>query len=463
MNTHLTSPERYGLRLRVVEAGCRSHAVHPDLETIVEIGKEIAFVPDALDTYDYEGWRPIHHDLLVVSAAVEYADRCTARRVKRWSRDFNITVPVIEVAVWLKPEVQASLRAALRHLTGDDWQFRFVPWEGRSVLEGRQRSFPFGTERDFVIAYSDGLDSRCVSQMSGNGSNAVCVRVTKHRHSLKVGDQPFDQIPFRVSVPSSRESSARSRGFKFAAVTAIAAQLTGLSRIVVPESGQGALGPVLLPLHNVYADYRNHPTYFRKMERFIKAVLGHDLCYEQPRLWNTKGETILAYRRATNKAVDELFETRSCWQQRWNTKMDGKLRQCGLCAACLLRRMSMHAAGIEEPEHTYVIADLTVPSFRDVLSGSENMYQSRTMAEYGSVGARHLQQLADMADLPDADLKVRAFEIALATGELQDDVLKNLRNMLQTHAKEWRAFMAAQGQQSFLRSWTQGGRHGRPE
>jgi hypothetical protein len=262
-------------------------------------------------------------------------------------------------------------------------------------------------------------------------------------------------------VPSSRECNVRSRGFKFAAVTAIAAQLTGLTRIVVPESGQGALGPVLLPLHEVYADYRNHPTYFRKMERFTKAVLGHDVRYDQPRLWNTKSETISAFRLATNKAVEELFETRSCWQQRWNAKMDGKLRQCGLCAACLLRRMSMHAAGIEEPQHTYVIADLTVPSFREALPSGKKVRLSRSMAEYGSVGARHFQQLADMADLPDAGLNVHAFEIARATGEAQDEVLKKLRNMLLTHGQEWRAFMAAQGLQSFLRSWTKGGRYGR--
>lgn len=463
MNAHLTNPGHYDLTLRVVEAGRRYQRVRSGSAAIAEIGKEIVFDPDVLDTYDYEGWKPIHHDLLVVSAAVEYADRRTARRISRWARDFNITVPVVEVATWQRPEVQTSLRAALRHLTGDNWQFSFVPLQSQDALGARQRSLPFGTERSFVIAYSDGLDSRCVAKIYGNGSAAICVRVTKHRHSLKKGDEPFDQIPFRIDVPSSRESNVRSRGFKFASVTAIAAHLTGLSRIVVPESGQGALGPVLLPLHNVYADYRNHPTYFRKMERFIKAVLGHEVRYDQPRLWSTKGETISAFRLATNKAVDELFETRSCWQQRWNAKMDGKLRQCGLCAACLLRRMSMHAAGIDEPGNTYVIANLTVSAFADALPDKKKVRLSHTMAEYGSVGARHLQQLANMADLPDADLKVHAFEIARATGEAQDDVLKNLRNMLLTHAKEWRAFMAAQGKQSFLRSWTDGGRHGRSE
>ena len=463
MKLDLTIPERYGLALRVVEAGRKHYRARSGAEEIAEIGAEIVFDPEVLDTYHFDGWKPIHHDLLVLSASIEYADRRKARRITRWARDFTITVPVVEISTWQQADVQTSLRAALGHLTGDDWQFRFVPWQGRSVLAERQRMLPLGTDRSFVIAYSNGIDSRCVSMIVGDGGGAVRVHVARYRRSENEGDEPFDQIPFKVEVPSSRECSVRTRGFKFAAVTAIAAHLTGLRKIVVPESGQGALGPVLLPLHNMYADYRNHPTFFRKMERFISSVLEHEVRYEQPRLWNTKGETILAFRQATNKKVDVLFKTRSCWQQRWNAKLDGKLRQCGLCAACLLRRMSMHAAGLEEPQDTYVVADLSAPTFEYSVPGGRRMRLSKTMVQYGSVGARHLQQLADMSSLPDDDLKVHAFEIARATGEPRDDALKNLKKMLENHAEEWRAFMAAQGEQSFLRRWTKGGRYDRSE
>ncbi|MFN7883227.1 MAG: 7-cyano-7-deazaguanine synthase [bacterium] len=452
----------YGLTLHVVEQGRKvSRRTQKHCHT-AEIDKDLVFEADALDTYNYEGWKPIHHDLLVLSASVEYADRRCGRRIGKWSRNLRITVPVSELETWRRKDVADRLHGALRHLTGDAWEISFVKWEGAAIVGARQRSLGFGTDRQFIIAYSDGLDSRCVAKLCGGIGAAVCVRVTKNKHALKKGDEPFDQIPFKVHVPSSRESSVRSRGFKFAAITAIAAHLTGLERIVVPESGQGALGPVLLPLHNVYADYRNHPTYFRKMEQFIKAVLGHAVRYEQPRLWATKGETVEAYRRSTNEPVDELFETRSCWQQRWNAKTGGRLRQCGLCAACLLRRMSMHAAGITEPADTYVIADLTVPEFSMALPKGK-VRLSGTMVEYGSVGARHLQQLADMAALPDERLRRHAFEITQATGEPEAQTLGRLRTMLVAHAKEWRAFMAAQGEQSFLRSWTEGGRNGRSE
>lgn len=159
MNTHVTSPENYGLTLRVVEAGGRRHPVHSGSAAIAEIGKEIIFDPDVLYTYDYEGWKPIHHDVLLVSAAVEYADRRIARRTSRWARDFNITMPVVEVATWQRPELQASLRAALRHLTGDDWQFTFVPWQGQGVLGARQRSLP--SARSGVMGWTPAVCLRC--------------------------------------------------------------------------------------------------------------------------------------------------------------------------------------------------------------------------------------------------------------------------------------------------------------
>jgi len=456
-------PQRYGLTLCVTERGRKARRACPKSAVIAEIENDIVFNADILDTYDYEGWKPIHHDLLVVSAAVEFADRRCARRISGWSRDFRVIVPVYALATWRRKEVRESLCAALRQLTGDHWEFEFVQWEGGTHNGSRQRSLPFGNNKKFAIAYSDGLDSRCVSSLCDDGDAAVCVRVAKNRQRLKKGDRPFDQIPFRVNVPNSRESSVRSRGFKFAAITAIAAQLSRLGKIVVPESGQGALGPVLLPLHNIYADYRNHPTYFRKMERFIKALLGYDVKYEQPRLWSTKGQTISAYLGTPGNTEADLLDTRSCWQQRWNAKLGGKLRQCGICAACLLRRMSMHAAGIKEPADTYVISDLTVPQFAEAVPKSNALRRSHTLVEYGSVGTRHMQHLADMAEWPDDQLAEHAFEIARVIGTTEMEALENLRKLLVSHAHEWRAFLTAQGEESFLKSWTEGGCYGRSE
>jgi 7-cyano-7-deazaguanine synthase in queuosine biosynthesis len=451
--------KQYGLNLVVTDSASKRQKIQDDRQ-LVEIGGQIRFDAAALDTYNYQGWKPLHHDLLVLCAAIEFADRRCARRLSQWSRLLSITVPVQQLGTWQKPKVQETLRDALRQLTGDEWNITFVQGNGAPANSSRQRALPFGNGKEFAIAYSDGIDSRCVSGLYDRNDNAIRVRVTKSRDRLKKGERPFDLIPFHVKPKPSPENSVRSRGFKFAAITAIAGHLSGVAKIIVPESGQGALGPVLLPLHNIYPDYRNHPVFFRKMEAFVAALLGFSIAYEQPRLWSTKGQTISDYLAQPGKTLESVVTTRSCWQQRWNARLGGKLRQCGLCAACLLRRMSMQAAKVNEPEDAYIVTDLAAETFEAALPKTNQLRLSKTMIDYGSVGARHLKQLADLADLPDKQLQRNAFEIADATGRSEEETLEKLRHLLVQHAEEWRNFLSAQGKKSFINRWIEGGRNG---
>ena len=252
------------------------------------VGREITFNAAVLDTLDVKGFLPVHYDVLVLCAAIEFADR-RWKRPKGWSRNLHVTMPVTDFGAWQARQVLESLHSVLRHLTCDDWKLEFVPAKNSSPIGERQGALSFSNTKTFTIAYSDGLDSRAVAALSGDRGEALCIRVAQHRQRRKTADSYFTQIPFKVHGHRSNESSFRSRGFQFAAVTAVAAHLSHVTRIAVPESGQSALGPVLLPLHNIYPDYRNHPTFFRKMEPFIKALLAHRVHYVQPRLWHTKG------------------------------------------------------------------------------------------------------------------------------------------------------------------------------
>lgn len=421
---------------------------------VATVGTDIVFDPSILDTYNCEGWKSVHHDLLLICAAVEFADRRWARLAGRPARAFRVILPVLEPATWRQPQVQEELCSTLRHVTGDEWRFCFVQGSGQTKISTGQRKFHFGRNKKFVIPYSDGLDSRCVSGIFDADDSAVRVRLTKQHDQIRKGERPFDRVLFTVKPDPCLESNVRSRGFKFAAVSAIAAHLSNLSNIKVPESGQDALGPVLQTLHNVYPDYRNHPTFFRGMERFIKELLGHSVVYEQPRLWNTKGETIRDYLALPGSERESLFDTRSCWQQRWNARYNGKLRQCGLCSACLLRRMSMYAADVDEPPGTYVFGNLTAPSYEAAIPSGDGLRLSRSMVEYGIVGARFLQRLAAMAKWTDTALRPHVFEIAQAIGLSEKETCIELKGLLLTHAEEWREFKNAQGRRSFLQNWT---------
>lgn len=447
--------------LNVIEKGCDKARVRLKSDAIARIGSEIAFDKRILDTYHYDGWKSVHHDLLVVCAAVEFADRKWARGNTHWARKFHIVVPVVELGVWRDESIGRQLCTTLRHLTGDEWRFSFVKWEGDVSEDDRQRPLFFDTQKEFAIAYSDGLDSRSVSGIFNKNDVAVRVRVAKGNQKRRKNELPFDRIPFDVRVFPSQEDSARSRGFKFAAITAIAAHLSGLNKIIVPESGQGALGPVLVPLYNIYADYRNHPTFFRRMERFIKALLGHEITFDQPRLWRTKGQTIIKFLEQPGIDMEQVLHTRSCWQQRHNVRLGGIRRQCGVCAACMLRRTSLHAANVSEKKETYVISDLTATNYSDALPRGNTFNPTKTLLDYGIMGARHMQQLADMAALPSNKLRNNSLELAESLGATEEETLRNLRNLLARHAEEWQRFLTDQGQESFLRVWTKGGRYDR--
>ena len=120
----------------------------------------------------------------------------------------------------------------------------------------------------------------------------------------------------------------------------------------------------------------------------------------------------------------------------------------------------MHAAEINEASDTYVIADLRASSVAQALAVVADQSRRRIMVEYGSVGTRHLAQLAALADRPDEELRAETSEIAEATNLPYDEALKNMRDLLLEHAREWRSFIDGLGTESFMVGWLDGGRYG---
>lgn len=457
MNTNSRIASEKRKTIRVVESGCK-----PKKSTqieVAEIGRQIRFDPATLDALAVNGCKKSHYDLIVICAAIEFADRRFGRS-SAWGRSVEIIIPVIDLATWEKPEVKDKLVKVLNYLTGDDWRFTFYKASNQSPVQFRQGSLDLGDTKAFAVAYSDGLDSRAVSALCGSKDESLCIRIANRKQQPKLGDSYFTQIPFKVEKFRSNESSFRSRGFQFASITAIAAHLKGVTRIVVPESGQGALGPVLLPFYKIYPDFRNYPVFFRRMEEFLREAIGHRVAFEQPRIWSTKGGTLSAFLQVPGKTKEDLVETRSCWQSRWIVNFDGEKRQCGLCAACLLRRMSLRAAGVEEPAGAYVVSALNAPDVFQAMSDISRSEEKSIMIEYGMAGVRHLQDLAMLSEQPVEELRGYAFEVSRALGEDYSSVLESLRAMLIAHAEEWRGFLSEFGEGSFLMGWLEGGRYG---
>ena len=145
-----------GKRLHVIEKGQKPGRALPKDAVIAEVGRHIRFNAAVLDTFDVKGCEPLHYDMLVLCAAVEFADR-RWKRPLGWRRTLDVTVPVIDLKTWQKPEVLKSLHGVLNHLTGDTWRFTFIQAKNLSPIGSRQMPLDFAKTKTFAIAYSDGL------------------------------------------------------------------------------------------------------------------------------------------------------------------------------------------------------------------------------------------------------------------------------------------------------------------
>ena len=425
------------------------------------IGENLSFNSSRMESYFFKQWDPTLHDAFVVAGAVEFCDRIKPRSSQVWGRHISLRVPVHEPERWSGNPVSDTLRDALDTLTGDRWDLRFCPrW--RQATRPNQRPFDLGRDICAVIPFSDGLDSRAVAGLEGLklGDRLVRIRLgAKGMTSAGIDArrEPFMAVPYNVHIGKKKyaESSMRSRGFKFALVSAIAAWLSGAKRIIVPESGQGALGPCLVPVGQAYPDCRNHPHFFRKMEKFLHALIGFNGQYEHPYVWNTKGETVARFIKETDNRSD-WADTRSCWQQNRHVSVNRKVRQCGVCAACMLRRMSVHAAGETESSDTYVWEDLGAPTFESGASPDFDRAKiTGAMRQHAIAGVLHVDHLAGLKDSrADAPrLNMGSFQISQSLGLSRGTVSRNMNRLLARHKHEWESFLEFIGPDSFVTKW----------
>lgn len=189
------------------------------------------------------------------------------------------------------------------------------------------------------------------------------------------------------------------------------------------------------------------------MSVFLKALFDRDIRFEFPRLWHTKGQTLRDYVAACGS--NDWADTRSCWQDNRNVSVDHERRQCGVCAACMLRRLSVHAAGLTEAPETYIWEDLRAPSFeRGAAKGFKKISAQR---HYAIAGALHLDHLAWVrhSQIHASRLDLNIHQLALALGQPKQEVRAGLIRMLSQHEKEWKAFMEFLGSDSFVSRWTE--------
>ena len=315
-----------------------------------------------------------------------------------------------------------------------------------------------------VIAFSDGLDSHAVSGLTERAYGSKLLRVRLGTQSRKPNNPsqriPFALLPYRVRYAkrNSLETSARSRGFKFALLSGIAAYMCQSSKVIVPESGQGSLGPVLVPAGPAYEDYRNHPLFTDRMAAFLLTLFGQVIHYTYPRLWSTKAETLRDYIAAC-PGYPTWRHTRSCWQGPRHTSLSGHWRQCGICTACMLRRMSVQAVGAREDRATYIWDKLNAQHFEDGAAEGFRVAPRGALYEHAIAGTLHLDHLAGLlhSKASQVPLARQVFQLSRSLQLPENATRTKLEGLLTDHRTEWRTFLGSLGPRSFVAHWSMEG------
>lgn len=420
------------------------------------VGEQLQINPRVLAPYCFNDLSLVAFDLALVAASVAFTDRVITRRAASgWKRNLRLTIPV-SASQWQRPAIQQSLTETLRLLTGDNWDLSlrsgspYAKQSEQSVLRLEHRGA-------LAMPYSEGLDSFAVARLleaDANESQHTLIRVTTGARAnvdrLPGLSQIRVAIPFNMSERGNRvrlcEPSYRSRGFVYGSLAGLAVHLAGGSRVVIPESGQSTLGAALCPLGGEAVDVRSNPVFTKRLGQFLSLLFENQIAFEHPRLWNTKGESLAEL--SERNLADGWNLTHSCPRSVRHVRLDGASVHCGVCAACLLRRQSLLRAGLSSGEK-YQWPTLSAKSLSSAVADGARP-TTHDDEKHARHGALCMEDLAELASHPGAlAFRQVAAELASTSEELQGTTNRLIR-LAGAHATEWRTFLAAQGDESYL-------------
>lgn len=422
------------------------------------IGRHVEIDTEALEDYCFQRVTSHEYELALLAGIVAFADRTFRRKISEgWARRIEITIPVGEPAFWNK--TKSALLEALEFLTGDCWEINFE--SRRSKLDQlKQDILSLGSGKFIVVPFSNGLDSYAQSRLLKLQSEITPIRITAKNHGV-AGSR--DWIPEddgsrhrRISIPVNfqtdphPEPSYRSRTFVFNVFAGIAAHLSKAEAIFIPENGQGALGPSLVPFGSESPQRGSHPGFTRRMSLFFKTIWDEPIKIEHPQIWLTKGEVLQKLKK--ENLLGNWQTTRSCPRDQRNVNLNHKLVQCGICSGCMLRRMSVFAAGLEENVDTYLWQDLSANSLQSSMhpsAGRKTTNNDSDIARHAVIALAELSQMAD-ASPDDPVIAQNVFEICDGVGKNYQLALSQLQHLLNTHKSEWTQYVNGCGSSSWI-------------
>jgi 7-cyano-7-deazaguanine synthase in queuosine biosynthesis len=315
------------------------------------------------------------HDMLRIAAAVYVADRLVMRDRKRsgtWSRTISCSVEVRQPGFWSDVSVHDTVNEAVSYVSGDEWYFDFVNDVSPNEHRLQQMISESFDVPPVVSLYSGGLDSAAgmARRLQGGINGPVIPVVVRHRpdivrktnEQLRLLKREFHAQLYPVCMPmsmkspkklsASEETSQRARSFLFVAVGGVVAWAARSSAVEIYESGIGAINaPLLAGTEGSQATRSTHPKFLKLMSRLLGLAAEHQIDVVLPYIHLTKGEVAKSLAAGTLPELARL--TVSCAHYPIRKDKGVGVKSCGICPACIFRRVALHSVGIEELGNGY--------------------------------------------------------------------------------------------------------------
>jgi 7-cyano-7-deazaguanine synthase in queuosine biosynthesis len=331
---------------------------------------------------------PLSLDLCEIAIYIYLADKAIPRgEYDNWARNLSFLIPVRRPAKW--NSVKRLLRNTIATLSGDNVQFHFLSRKeqeksGQIKPVDRNIRSPDIERSDSVCLFSGGLDSFAGAvHLIGAGRRPLFVShyanaLLKNLQSNLLNEIQnksgaiFGHLQYRVTSKKSRdanytfkarESSHRARSFMFMSFASVAAALRNLEDIYICENGVLALNvPISEARKGSRSTRHAHPLYLQYFGELITQLYGREFSIQNPFLFWTKGREAALLK--DNGFGPVVKDTVSCWGYPNQTIRFKNSKHCGHCIPCIVRRVSLAAANLEQHDDRYIRDVFSAPGER---------------------------------------------------------------------------------------------------
>jgi 7-cyano-7-deazaguanine synthase in queuosine biosynthesis len=334
---------------------------------------------DALATGLPRLFEPTELDWLETLAHLFAADLACerGRGDTEWSRSIDLWLPVRSPDFWV--EHRSTIEGVWVDLTGDALRLHFE-LANDAPAPPRMGTTPF-REHDGVALVSGGQDSFVgTAALLSEGttplllSHSASGATNSAQSAVQAALRKFDGGLARLKLSARRssrssfgtfEASQRSRTLLYLGAAAAVAAVGGSDHVWISENGVMAIH---LPLTEArigsLSTHTAAPSIIERISRLSTQILGSDINIVNPLIGKTKPEVV---RLGVDLGLgDQFAKTVSCW------KIGRSRTHCGVCAPCLLRRISCETNAVADVNYASDIFDdtksLDDPVARDNLS-----------------------------------------------------------------------------------------------